>query len=273
MLRHIEKQVKKHTLDGGEVLPVGGSDSESDSESSSSESNTSSQSKGNDDCDSTSDQPPRVPQSLLKILDQPLCSLKTHARQVEEDDGSEPENEAGSSSSDGEEEEEEGNESGYKICIICPGKQLKTEKLSTEHLKSKAHLRRLERYRNFIHHPPPHTLLSPDPSDVIELLDASIGPPPIIPTGTKPTSIKGKRKKREKRREKRLRLNDGESAKQTQQKIENLDDASKSKNEFKRSDTLGNAKTVSEVDNNNTSNKAKNKRTRKKKNSLTRVTF
>ncbi|EGG00947.1 uncharacterized protein MELLADRAFT_111463 [Melampsora larici-populina 98AG31] len=195
MLRHIQNQVTKHTLSDGEVLAVGGSDSDSDSSSSESSSESCSS-----DAESTSE-PQAVPQSLLHVLDHPLCSLsKLLGRNNEDPDSSEPEGENASSGSD----DEEAGEAGLSGCVICPGKRLKTNNLATQHLKSKAHLRRLERYRDFIHNPPPHTLLSPDPMDVVDLLDSLTGPPPVLPPGTKSTSSKGKRKKREKRRARRL---------------------------------------------------------------------
>lgn len=195
MLRHIQNQVTKHTLSDGEVLAVGGSDSESDSSSSESSSDPCSS-----DVESTSE-PQAVPPSLLRVLDHPLCSLsKLLNRNHEDPDSSEPEGDHASSGSD----DDEAGEGGLSGCVICPGKRLKTDNLATEHLKSKAHLRRLERYRDFIHNPPPHTLLSPDPMDVVDLLDSLTGPPPLLPPGTKSTSSKGKRKKREKRRARRL---------------------------------------------------------------------
>lgn len=224
MLRHIEKQVSKHTTGDGEILPVGGSDS--DSESSNSDSTASHSSDENDSSSKDGRSRQRiVPPSLLRVLDDPLRALdQLLGRNTDDVDSDHEESEDASNS----EVDSVSDETTVKGCIICPGKQLKTADLASEHLKSKvslywfssrhssqvdvdscvnltqAHLRRLKRYREFIHDPPPHTLLSPDPSDVIDLLDTLIGPPPVLPSGTKPNSTKGKRKKREKRRERRL---------------------------------------------------------------------
>jgi hypothetical protein len=63
-------------------------------------------------------------------------------------------------------------------------------------LRSQAHKRRLARYKEFIHNPPPHTSLSPDAAEVVELIDALIGPPPVMPAGSVPLTRKQKRKKK-----------------------------------------------------------------------------
>lgn len=122
MLRHIEKQVKKHTLEGGDVLPVGGSDSDSDSDSS--ESNSSSSQSDDDDCDQSG-----VPESLLNVLDDPLRDLKSRNTLHSDEESSE--------SCDDNPSETENEKFAIKVCVICPGKQLKTQELATGHLKSK----------------------------------------------------------------------------------------------------------------------------------------
>lgn len=183
MLRHIEKHRKK--CKNPQAVPRF-DDSDSDSEGS--QISCVDGSSGSDSENENQEKhklPRRIPQSLLEVLDNPLATLERP--------------EAGGSETDKSSEHDIKAAKSEPKCIICPGKKLKTEALIAEHLKSQAHRRRLERYRNFIEDPPAHTMLSPDPFDVIELLDAMIGPPPLVEPGT--NAKKQKRRKRKDRGE------------------------------------------------------------------------
>ncbi|CAH7674983.1 expressed protein [Phakopsora pachyrhizi] len=166
MLRHIERQIKRVGI------KVRGLQEDSSDSDSSEDSLASSEGEEDESGGSESDKDPerRIPRSLLDVIDSPIINL--FPKDIQSDEGIEV--------TEDDESDSGLSNRGPKGCTICPGKKLKTIKQIEEHLKSQAHKRRLFRYQNFIHNPPPHTFLSPDPGDVVELLDALIGPPPIF---------------------------------------------------------------------------------------------
>ncbi|PLW53312.1 hypothetical protein PCANC_06202 [Puccinia coronata f. sp. avenae] len=213
MFRHLQKRQKCSKTHPGS-LPTGGSDSDSDSDSDShsepdndEESSKSKDSEGESDADSNSDQPDtqgtkgtqrekRIPASLLKVLESPIIYPGDT-----EDTDSEDSRSADSHDSEGSTFQKSAPTprsatKAFPICLVCPGKLLKTETLLQEHVGGQAHKRRLARYKEFIHNPPPHTSLSPDAAEVVELIDALIGPPPVMPAGSVPLTRKQKRKKK-----------------------------------------------------------------------------
>ncbi|WAQ82622.1 hypothetical protein PtA15_2A939 [Puccinia triticina] len=140
----------------------------------------------------------RVPESLLKVLENPIVYPGDGDETDHEDlESAEPRDTEGSTSENPSKHQIRARTNAFPICLVCPGKVLKTETLLEEHLRGQAHTRRLARYEDFIHNPPPHTSLSPDATDVIELLDALIGPPPVVPAGS--TQLKKKQKRRKRR--------------------------------------------------------------------------
>ncbi|KAA1079111.1 hypothetical protein PGT21_030335 [Puccinia graminis f. sp. tritici] len=214
MFRHLQKRQKFSKTHPGS-LPTAGSDSDSSSDSDSdSDSSTASQEQSSegsgeeDQPSSDSDEAEtddgkrkkrgaRIPESLLEVLDNPIIYPG-------DDDGTDHEDSESADASDSEgstsnkqsTHHSQAQTKAFPICLVCPGKILKTDKLLEEHVKGQAHTRRLARYKDFIHNPPPHTSLSPDASEVIELIDALIGPPPVVPAGYVQPNKKQKRKKR-----------------------------------------------------------------------------
>jgi len=215
MFRHLQKRQKLSKTQPGD-FPTGGSDSDSDSDSDSyshsgtddDQQTSDSQDSGEESqADSSSDEPhtqaqkraargARIPASLLKVLDNPIIYPGEIQNSENEDSGSadsandeesSPQNSAPNSRSATKE---------FPVCLVCPGKLLKTDTLLEDHVRGQAHKRRLARYKDFIHNPPPHTSLSPDASEVIELIDALIGPPPVVQAGSVPLDRKQRRKKR-----------------------------------------------------------------------------
>ncbi|KAI7958621.1 hypothetical protein MJO28_002412 [Puccinia striiformis f. sp. tritici] len=211
MFRHLQKR-QKLSKAHPEDLPTGGSDSDSDSDSdsgsgsgsqtddeeqSSEGSGEESQEDGDSDESEGDEQrikrAAKIPASLLKVMENPI---------VYPGDGDDTDQESASSDSEGSTSEKSSNQNirsqnkAFPICLVCPGKLLKTDTLLEEHTRGQTHKRRLARYKDFIHNPPPHTSLSPDASEVIELIDALIGPPPVVQAGSVLPKKKQKRKKR-----------------------------------------------------------------------------
>ncbi|KNZ53092.1 hypothetical protein VP01_3347g3 [Puccinia sorghi] len=213
MFRHLQKRQKLSKTQPGD-FPTGGSDSDSDSDSDShsgtdaDEQSSDSQGSGEESqADSNSDEPhtqaqeraaraARIPASLLKVLENPII----YPGELENS-----ENEDSESADSADDEELSCHKSApnsrsptkeFPVCLVCPGKLLKTNTLLEDHVRGQTHKRRLARYKDFIHNPPPHTSLSPDASEVIELIDALIGPPPVVQAGCVPLDRKQRRKKR-----------------------------------------------------------------------------
>jgi hypothetical protein len=151
MFRHLQKRQKCSKTHPGS-LPTGGSDSDSDSDSDShsepdndEESSKSKDSEGESDADSNSDQPDtqgtkgtqrekRIPASLLKVLESPIIYPGDT-----EDTDSEDSRSADSHDSEGSTFQKSAPTprsatKAFPICLVCPGKLLKTDTLLQEHV-------------------------------------------------------------------------------------------------------------------------------------------
>ncbi|POV98406.1 hypothetical protein PSHT_14022 [Puccinia striiformis] len=210
MFRHLQKR-QKLSKAHPEDLPTGGSDSDSDSTQTQAQAQARRQMMKSNLLKAAEKKVKRmaIPTNQRgRTKNKACCENPSKSSKVMENpivypgDGDDTDQESASSDSEGSTSEKSSNQNirsqnkAFPICLVCPGKLLKTDTLLEEHTRGQTHKRRLARYKDFIHNPPPHTSLSPDASEVIELIDALIGPPPVVQAGSVLPKKKQKRKKR-----------------------------------------------------------------------------